>query len=80
MNLPRSGWPTKSTPSAHRRLIEDVIKISRATFKELQASLASVKVSVQDEGRYKKDTIQCKRFVKFVYSYILYKNIAAFSK
>ncbi len=48
VNLPRSGWPTKITPRAQRRLIQEVIKEPRTTSKELQASLASVKVSVHD--------------------------------
>ncbi len=32
VNLPRSGWPTKITP---KRLIQEVIKEPRTTFKEL---------------------------------------------
>ncbi len=48
VNLPRSGWPTKITPRAQRRLIQEVIKEPRTTSKELQASLASIKVSVHD--------------------------------
>ena len=48
MNHPRSGRPTKITPRAHRRLIQEVTKDPRTTSKELQASLASVKVSVHD--------------------------------
>ncbi len=48
VNLPRSGWPTKITPRAKRRLIQEVIKEPRTTSKELQASLASIKVSVHD--------------------------------
>ncbi len=48
VNLPRSGWPTKITPSAQWRLIQEVIKEPRTTSKELQASLASIKVSVHD--------------------------------
>ena len=47
-NLPRSGWPTKITPRAQRRLIQEVTKDPTTTSKELQASLASVKVSVHD--------------------------------
>ncbi len=47
-NLPRSGWSTKITPRAQWRLIQEVIKEPRTTSKELQASLASIKVSVHD--------------------------------
>ncbi len=46
VNLPRSGRPTKITPRAQRRLIQEVTKDPTTTSKELQASLASVKVSV----------------------------------
>ena len=48
MNLSRSGRPTKFTPRALRRLFQQVIKELTTTSKELQASLASVKVSVHD--------------------------------
>ncbi len=48
MNFPRSGWPTKITPRAQWRLIQEIIKEPRTTSKELQASLASIKVSVHD--------------------------------
>lgn len=48
VNLPRNGRPTKITPRAQRRLIQEVTKEPRTTSKELQASLASVKVSVHD--------------------------------
>ncbi len=48
VNLPRSGRPTKITPRAQRRLIQEVIKEPITTSKELQASLASIKVSVHD--------------------------------
>ncbi len=48
VNLPRSGWSTKITPRAQQRLIKEVIKEPRTTSKELQASLASIKVSVHD--------------------------------
>ncbi len=44
-NLPRSGRPTKITPRVQRRLTQEVIKERRTTFKRLQASLASIKVS-----------------------------------
>uniref|UniRef100_A0A8C4XF57 Arginase n=1 Tax=Erpetoichthys calabaricus TaxID=27687 RepID=A0A8C4XF57_ERPCA len=44
VNLPRSGRPTKITPRAQRRLIREVTKDPRTTSKELQASLASIKV------------------------------------
>ncbi|KAK3513490.1 hypothetical protein QTP70_015502 [Hemibagrus guttatus] len=47
-NLPRSGRPTKITPRAQRQLIQEVTKDPITTSKELQASLASVKVSVCD--------------------------------
>ncbi|KAK3513020.1 hypothetical protein QTP70_000182 [Hemibagrus guttatus] len=46
-NLPRSGRPTKITPRAQRQLIQEVTKDPTTTFKELQASLASVKENVQ---------------------------------
>ena len=48
MNLPRSDRPTKITPRAQRRLIQEVTKEPRTTSKELQDSLPSVKVSVHD--------------------------------
>ncbi len=48
VNLLRSGRPTKITPRAQWRLIQEVIKEPRTTSKELQASLASIKVSVHD--------------------------------
>ncbi len=48
VNLPRSGWPTKTIPRGQWRLIQELIKEPRATSKELQASLASIKVSVHD--------------------------------
>ncbi len=48
VNLPRSGRPTKTTPREQRWLIQEVIKEPRTTSKELQASLASIKVSVHD--------------------------------
>ncbi len=51
VNLPRSGRPTKITPREQRRLIQEVIKEPRTTSKELQASLASIKVSVHDSTR-----------------------------
>ena len=44
VNLPRSGRPTKIPPRAHQQIIQE----PRLTSKELQASLASVKVSVHD--------------------------------
>ncbi|KAK3571282.1 hypothetical protein QTP86_005922 [Hemibagrus guttatus] len=47
-NLPRSGRQTKITPRAQRQLIQEVTKDPTTTSKELQASLASVKVSVHD--------------------------------
>ncbi len=46
--LTRSDRPTKITPRAQCRFIQEVIKEPRTTFKELQASLASIKVSVHD--------------------------------
>ncbi len=49
VNLPRSGRPTKITPRAQWWLIQEVIKEYRTISKEgLQASLASIKVSVHD--------------------------------
>uniref|UniRef100_A0A3B3DJG5 Transposase n=1 Tax=Oryzias melastigma TaxID=30732 RepID=A0A3B3DJG5_ORYME len=48
VNLPRSGRPPKITPRAQRQLIREVTKDPRATSKELQASLTSIKVSVHD--------------------------------
>ncbi len=48
VNLLRSGRPTKITPRAQRRLIQEVIKEPRTTYKELQVSLALIKVSVHD--------------------------------
>ncbi|KAK3538352.1 hypothetical protein QTP70_035208 [Hemibagrus guttatus] len=47
-NLPRSGRQTKVTPRAQQQLIQEVTKDPTTTSKELQASLASVKVSVHD--------------------------------
>ncbi len=46
VNLPKSGRPTKFTPRAQGRLIQEVIKETRTASKELQASLASIKFSV----------------------------------
>ncbi|KAK3516292.1 hypothetical protein QTP70_009422 [Hemibagrus guttatus] len=43
-NLPRSGRPTKITPRVQRQLIQEVTKDPTTTSKELQASLASVKL------------------------------------
>lgn len=48
VNLPRSDPPTTITPRAQCRLVYEVIKEPRTTSKELQASLASIKVSVHD--------------------------------
>ncbi len=64
VNLPRSGRPTKITPRAQRRLIQEVTKEPRTTSKELQASLASIKVSVHDSTirkRLGKNEFQGKR-------------------
>ncbi len=64
VNLPRSGRPTKITPRAQRRLIQEDIKEPRTTSKELQASLASIKVSVHDSTirkRLGKNEFQGKR-------------------
>ncbi|KAI4896507.1 hypothetical protein NFI96_029534, partial [Prochilodus magdalenae] len=44
VNLPRTGQPTKMTPRAQQRLIQEVTKDPTTTFEELQTSLASVKV------------------------------------
>ncbi|KAK3547241.1 hypothetical protein QTP86_017822, partial [Hemibagrus guttatus] len=46
--VPRSGRPTKITPRAQQQLIQEVTKDPTTTSKELQASLASVKVSIHD--------------------------------
>ena len=48
MNLRRSGRLTKITQRAQRRLIQEVTTDPTTTSRELQASLASVKVSVHD--------------------------------
>lgn len=48
MSLPRSGRLTKMTPRVQRRLIQEVTKDPRTKSKELQASLASIKVNVHD--------------------------------
>ncbi|KAK1802565.1 hypothetical protein P4O66_004221 [Electrophorus voltai] len=48
VNLPRSGRLTKITPRMQQRLIQEVTKDPTTTSKELQASLASIKVSVHD--------------------------------
>ncbi len=48
MNLLRSDRPTKITPRAQRQFIQEVIKEPRTTPKELQVSLASIKISVHD--------------------------------
>ncbi|KAK3510401.1 hypothetical protein QTP70_005894 [Hemibagrus guttatus] len=47
-SLPRSDRPTKITPRAQRQLIQEVTKDPTTSSKELQASLASVNVSVHD--------------------------------
>ncbi|KAK3536076.1 hypothetical protein QTP70_026936, partial [Hemibagrus guttatus] len=44
-NLPRNGRPTKITPRAQRQLIQEITKDPTTTSKELQASLASVKLN-----------------------------------
>ncbi|KAK3547952.1 hypothetical protein QTP70_001317 [Hemibagrus guttatus] len=49
-NLPRSGRPTKFTPRAQQQLIQEVTKDPTTTSKELQASLASVKMNVTYSG------------------------------
>ena len=48
VNPPRCGRPTKMTPREQPRLIQEVTEEPRRTSKELQASLASVKLSVHD--------------------------------
>ncbi|KAG5841945.1 hypothetical protein ANANG_G00172420 [Anguilla anguilla] len=48
VNLPRSGRPAKISPRAQRQLIREVTKDPGRTSKELQASLASAKVSVHE--------------------------------
>ncbi|KAK3507807.1 hypothetical protein QTP70_000875 [Hemibagrus guttatus] len=50
-NLPRSGRQTKITPRAQRQLIQEVTKDPTTTSKELQASLASVKVGCELEEK-----------------------------
>uniref|UniRef100_A0AAY5KSE6 Transposase Tc1-like domain-containing protein n=1 Tax=Esox lucius TaxID=8010 RepID=A0AAY5KSE6_ESOLU len=55
VNLPRSGRPTKITPRAQHRLIQEFTKDPTTTSKELQASLASVNVSVHDSIRKRLD-------------------------
>ncbi len=47
-NLSRNGRPTKITPRAQWRLIQEFVKEHRKTSKKPQASLASIKVSVHD--------------------------------
>ncbi|KAK3533354.1 hypothetical protein QTP70_017158, partial [Hemibagrus guttatus] len=47
-NLPRSGRPNKITPRAQQQFIQEVTRDPTTTSKTLQASLASVKVSVDD--------------------------------
>lgn len=46
-NLKRSGCPSKIPPRTQRRLIQEVTKDPRTAWKELHASLASIKVTVQ---------------------------------
>ncbi len=46
--VPLSRRPTKITPRAQQRLIQEVIKEPRTTSIELQASLASIKVKVHE--------------------------------
>lgn len=48
VNFPRSGQPTKITLRVHRQLTQEVTKEPRIKCKELQTSLASVKVIVYD--------------------------------
>ena len=48
VNLPRNGRSEKITLRAQLRLIREVTKEPTTTSKDLQASLASVKVSVRD--------------------------------
>jgi len=48
VNLPRTGRPTKITQRLQRWLIQEIIKEPRITSKQLQVSLASIKVSVHD--------------------------------
>ncbi len=61
VNLPRSDPPTTITPRAQCRLVYEVIKEPRTTSKELQASLASIKVSVHDSTRAGKNGIHGRR-------------------
>ncbi len=53
VNLPRSGRPSKIPPKAQRQLIQEVTKDWRTTSKELQASPASLKFTVQDPTTWK---------------------------
>ncbi|RXM34592.1 Pleiotrophin [Acipenser ruthenus] len=48
VNLPRSGRPAKISPRARRKIVQEVTKNPRTTSRDLQASLASAKVSVHD--------------------------------
>lgn len=48
VNLPRSGRPAKISPQARRIIISEVKKKPSAWSRELQASLASAQVNVQD--------------------------------
>ncbi|XP_073467178.1 uncharacterized protein [Aquarana catesbeiana] len=48
VNLPRSGRPAKISPQARRIIISEVKKNPSAWSRELQASLASAQVNVQD--------------------------------
>ncbi len=48
VNLPRSGRPTKITPRAQWRLIQEAIEEPRTTSKELEPSLASIQVRIHD--------------------------------
>ncbi len=53
VNLPRSGRPSKIPPKAQRQLIQEVTKDWRTTSKELQASPASLKFTIQDSTTWK---------------------------
>ncbi|KAK3542958.1 hypothetical protein QTP70_007913 [Hemibagrus guttatus] len=65
-NLPRSGQSTKITPRAQRQLIQEVTKQPTTTSKELQASLASVKVCVHYVWRKSNTTFQKKNIIPTV--------------
>ncbi|MGH0163515.1 UNVERIFIED_CONTAM: hypothetical protein FKN15_045389 [Acipenser sinensis] len=48
VNLPRRGRPAKISPRARRKIIQEVTKNPKTASRDLQAALASAKVSVHD--------------------------------